>query len=141
MRYLWLIFFLFVIGIGAIFVHQNQEPVAVNFALDWINFDLGLNRTPLFIPILIALAFGMIITTVYLFFYHLYLQLKVRSQSSEIYRLKRLVILERQKDQRKKQMATHAINRTTEDSTNSDELVINGESTETDHLAQNKLSS
>lgn len=110
MRYLWLIFFLFIVGIGSVFVYQNQEPVAVHFALDWINFDLGINRTPLFIPILIALAFGMATTTAYLFFYHAYLQLKIRSQSSEIYRLKKLVILEREKNKKNKQISTHQLN-------------------------------
>ena len=97
MRYLWLIFLTIFIGLGAIFVYQNQAQVSVHFRLDWINLSFGLSVIPLFVPILLALVCGILVTTLYLFTYHAYLRIRIRTQNSEIFRLKKLVLLERDK--------------------------------------------
>ncbi|MBF0277628.1 MAG: hypothetical protein HQM13_07555 [SAR324 cluster bacterium] len=98
MRYLWLVFLTLFIGIGALFVYQNQAPVTVQFRIDWINMSFGLSRVPIFVPILLALVCGILVTVSYLFGYHALLRLRNNFQRSEIYRLKKLVLLERGKN-------------------------------------------
>lgn len=97
MRYIWLIFLALFIVIGTIFAYQNQDPVALRFHLTWINLSLGFAARPVFIPIFIALATGMFLAGLYLFGYHTRLRIQVQMQESEIYRLKKMVLLERDK--------------------------------------------
>ncbi len=99
MRYLWLVFLSLFIGIGAIFIYQNQAPVSVQFRLDWINIGIGLSRVPVFIPILLALICGILLSAFYLLGYHTYLRLRNSGQKNEIFRLKKLVLLERNKNE------------------------------------------
>ena len=67
MRYFWLFVLSVIIAIGATFVYQNQTPVSVKFSVDWVNVSIGFSRVPVFIPILVALVFGILLTAFYLF--------------------------------------------------------------------------
>lgn len=108
MRYFWLIFLAFFMVIVSIFAYQNQTPVPLRFDLDWINIRLGFSARPVFIPIFLSLAIGMLLAGLYLLGYHMRLRLQVRLQANEIYRLKKLVLLERGKQQKSKQNS-HAL--------------------------------
>lgn len=103
MRYFWLIFLAFFMVVVCIFAYQNQTPVPLRFDLDWINIRLGFAARPVFIPIFLSLAIGMLLAGLYLLGYHTRLRLQVRLQANEIYRLKKLVLLERGKHQKSKQ--------------------------------------
>ena len=100
MRYFWLIFLAFFMVGVSIFAYQNQTPVSLRFDLDWINIRVGFSPRPVFIPIFLSLAIGMLLAGLYLLGYHMRLRLQVRLQASEIYRLKKLVLLERGKQQK-----------------------------------------
>ncbi len=54
---------------------------------------------PLFVPIFFTLSFGIIFCVIYFFIHHSLLLTTVRTQKNEIKRLKRLVLVEREKHQ------------------------------------------
>lgn len=97
MRYLRLIIAAIFMILCILFAYQNTETVAIHFRIDWINFSISSGTLPIFLPILIAVAFGMIFTTAYFFVVHSILKVQMTSQKSEIFRLKKLVLLEREK--------------------------------------------
>ena len=100
MRYTWLIFLsLFLIFI-TIFSYQNQELVTLRFQLDWINISFVFSGRPVFIPIFLAMAAGILFSTLYFFSYHAQLRVKIQKQSSEIFRLKKQILLEREKQRK-----------------------------------------
>ena len=100
MRYIWLIFLsLFLIFI-TIFSYQNQELVTLRFQLDWINISFVFSGRPVFIPIFLAMAAGILFSTLYFFSYHAQLRVKIQKQGSEIFRLKKQILLEREKQRK-----------------------------------------
>ena len=104
MRYFWLIFLSFFLVASVMFAYQNQDPVSLQFYLDWINIGFFFSERPVFIPIFIALAAGISFSTAYFFSYHARLRLKIQMQNSEILRLKKQILLERAKRQKKQSL-------------------------------------
>ncbi len=100
MRYFWLLFASAFLGFGVLFADQNKDLVTVRFSLEWLNVHLTSGQHPIFISVFAALAFGIFFTTLYFLFYHSYLRIRIKSQESEIYRLKKLVLLEREKNRK-----------------------------------------
>jgi uncharacterized integral membrane protein len=98
MRYLWLVIFAGFVYLSVIFITQNLQPVVINFNIDDIGFVFRSER-PLFVPIFVTLALGILFCVGYFFSYHSRLRVQNKTQSTEIRRLKRLVILEREKKQ------------------------------------------
>jgi len=98
MRYIWLLFSAVFIYLGAIFISQNFDPVVVQFNLDFIKFQYR-SEAPLFIPIFVTLSLTIFFCVFYFFSYHSQLRITTKSQRKEIGRLKRLVLLEREKNQ------------------------------------------
>ncbi len=100
MRYIWLIFLSFFFVFIVIFAYQNQDPVTLRFQLDWINISFVFSNRPVFIPVFLALAAGIMFSTLYFFSYHAQLRIKIQKQSSEIFRLKKQILLEREKQRK-----------------------------------------
>ena len=97
MRYFWLIILSFFVVFSVMFAYQNQDPIAIRFHLDWINISFVFNERPVFIPIFLALAAGILFSTLYFFSHHAQLRLKIQMQSKEILRLKKQILLAREK--------------------------------------------
>ena len=98
MRYLWLVFFAGFLYLSIVFITQNLDPIVIRFNLD----ELGLNfqfERPIFVPIFVTLALGILFCVAYFFTYHSQLRVLHRNQVMEVKRLKRLVLLERNKNQ------------------------------------------
>lgn len=98
MRYLWLVIFAVFIYMSIIFISQNFDPVMVRFNLDWIGLYLSSKR-PLFVPIFVTLATGILFCVAYFFTYHAKLIMSAKFQASEAKRLKRLALMEKEKRQ------------------------------------------
>ena len=62
----------------------------------WLNFTFHSTR-PVFVPLFFTLAWGILFCVIYFFLHHSVLLGQLRMQSAEIRRLKRLVLLERDK--------------------------------------------
>ena len=93
MRYLWLILFsIFILGCIFFSMH-NAELVTLHF--EFGPFGAYNAKRPLFIPIFVSLALGILFCVGYFFVYHSQLILQIKWQAREIKRLKRLVLLER----------------------------------------------
>jgi Tfp pilus assembly protein PilO len=98
MRYLWLVFFAGFLYLSIVFITQNLDPIVIRFNLD----ELGLNfrfERQIFVPIFVTLALGILFCVAYFFTYHSQLRVLHRNQVMEVKRLKRLVLLERNKNQ------------------------------------------
>ena len=92
MRYLWLVFFAGFLYLSIVFITQNLDPIVIRFNLD----ELGLNfrfERPVFVPIFVTLALGILFCVAYFFTYHSQLRVLHRNQVMEVKRLKRLVLL------------------------------------------------
>ena len=96
MRYLWLILFVGFIFFSIDFATQNTAEVTLLYTIDWLNFTFRSTR-PVFVPLFFTLAWGILFCVIYFFLYHSVLLGQLRMQSAEIRRLKRLVLLERDK--------------------------------------------
>ncbi|MBF0288062.1 MAG: hypothetical protein HQM14_09610 [SAR324 cluster bacterium] len=108
MRYFWLLFACAFLGFGVLFADQNQEMVTIKFSLKWLNFYLTTGKHPFFISFFATLGIGVFLTTSYFFFYHSYLRIRIKSQESEIFRLKKLVLMEREKQKKLDQGKTES---------------------------------
>ena len=97
MRYLWLVLLAVFIYFSIIFISQNTQPVSINFVINWIGINYDSKR-PLFYPIFMALAGGIIFCVGYFFSHHSQLRLLNKTQTKEVKRLKRLVLVERKKN-------------------------------------------
>lgn len=98
MRYLWLVFFAGFLYLSIIFITQNLDPVIIRFSLEELGLSFRFER-PLFVPIFITLALGILFCVAYFFTYHSHLRVLTRNQMLEVKRLKRLVLMERDKNQ------------------------------------------
>ena len=75
MRYLWLVFFAGFLYLSIVFITQNLDPIVIRFNLD----ELGLNfrfERPIFVPIFVTLALGILFCVAYFFTYHSQLELQ-----------------------------------------------------------------
>jgi uncharacterized integral membrane protein len=98
MRYLWLVFFAGFLYLSIVFITQNLDPVVIRFDLDVLGLNFRFER-PIFVPIFVTLALGILFCVAYFFTYHSQLRVLHRNQVMEVKRLKRLVLLERNKNQ------------------------------------------
>ena len=96
MRYFSLILFAAILIFSIDFATQNTDNVILNYTLDLINFNFMTSR-PIFVPVFFSFAFGIIFSVFYFFFYHASLLRYQHKQKKEIKRLKRLVVIEREK--------------------------------------------
>ena len=97
MRYVWLLLlggFLLLVGL---FVQHNLQPVDLFFELPWGDLNFNQRSIPLFSPILSTLVVTIIFCVAYFFTYDVALLWRVRRQNSEVERLKRLVVKERER--------------------------------------------
>lgn len=100
MRYFSLAFLSLFIILSVIFAYQNDTPVAITFSLDWLYISFNFAKRPVYIPIFVAFAAGMVFATFFLFVTHSYLRLQLKSKKNEIFRLKKLILLEREKHEK-----------------------------------------
>ena len=98
MRYLWLVFFAGFLYLSIVFITQNLDPIVIRFNLDALGLNFRFER-PVFVPIFVTLALGILFCVAYFFTYHSQLRVLHRNQVMEVKRLKRLVLLERNKNQ------------------------------------------
>ncbi len=96
MRYLWPLLFVGFIFLSIDFATQNTAEVTLLYTIDWLNLTFRSTR-PLFVPLFFTLAWGILFCVVYFFLHHSVLLGQLRIQTTETRRLKRLVLLERDK--------------------------------------------
>jgi uncharacterized integral membrane protein len=96
MRYLWPLLFVGFILLSIDFATQNTAEVTLLYTIDWLNLTFRSTR-PLFVPLFFTLAWGILFCVVYFFLHHSVLLGQLRIQTTETRRLKRLVLLERDK--------------------------------------------
>ncbi len=96
MRYVWMIFFVVFLFFAADFATKNADPVIVKYHLEWLGIRWS-SEGPLFVPILLTLGWGILFSVAYFFSYHLHLRRQAQQNVQEVKRLKRLVLVEREK--------------------------------------------
>ena len=96
MRYLWPLLFVGFIFLSIDFATQNTAEVTLLYTIDWLNLTFRSTR-PLFVSLFFTLAWGILFCVVYFFLHHSVLLGQLRIQTTETRRLKRLVLLERDK--------------------------------------------
>ena len=96
MRYLSLILFSGFLIFSIDVATQNTELVAFHYRLDWLNFSYQSER-PVFVPVFLYFAFGIMFSVIYFFIYHVFLLKNLRQQNKEIKRLKSIVASEQEK--------------------------------------------
>lgn len=96
MRYAWMIIFVAFLFFAADFAMKNATPVEVRYHLEWLGVRWS-SEGPLFVPIFLTLGWGILFSVGYFFSYHLHLRNQAGRQSQEVKRLKRLVLVERER--------------------------------------------
>ncbi len=109
MRYVTLIVTVAFAMLGVLFAMHNPMDVVVRLGVETMNFQLFSVKMPLWAPIVLAFLLGMLFTTFFLMAYHTQIRIRLKMQQSEIFRLKKIALVEREKTKNlQKQLAPPA---------------------------------